>query len=172
MFSRSKETCTTVKIVHFEILCDQILFGNALDRILEEEEDNEKERDTQRQRQNDTKSSADTFTISGVSTNKENEGPEYPTKIEKNQFNMSYKPSENMSGLSSFPIFEKENTLSSSYLEEQKPKRAALSDITNSFNKMNKQEGMRIEKKIQREQLQKKMTARHHSNLFSTKNFV
>lgn len=77
-----------------------------------------------------------------------------------------------MSGLSSFPIFEKENTLSSSYLEEQKPKRAALSDITNSFNKMNKQEGMRIEKKIQREQLQKKMTARHHSNLFSTKNFV
>ena len=140
----------------FEILCDQILFGNALDRILEEEEDNEKERDTQRQRQNDTKSSADTFTISGVSTNKENEGPEYPTKIEKNQFNMSYKPSENMSGLSSFPIFEKENTLSSSYLEEQKPKRAALSDITNSFNKMNKQEGMRIEKKIQREQLQKK----------------
>nr|5L9U_S Chain S, Hsl1(substrate)_peptide-Ubiquitin_variant fusion [Saccharomyces cerevisiae] len=44
--------------------------------------------------------------ISGVSTNKENEGPEYPTKIE-------------------------------CYLEEQKPKRAALSDITNSFNKMN-----------------------------------
>ncbi|MCQ5149689.1 hypothetical protein NE690_14865, partial [Coprococcus eutactus] len=75
----------------FEILCDQILFGNALDRILEEEEDNEKERDTQRQRQNDTKPSADTFTISGVSTNKENEGPEYPTKTEKSPFNMSYK---------------------------------------------------------------------------------
>lgn len=140
----------------FEILCDQILFGNALDKILEEEEDNERDSDTRRQRRNDIKTRTDTVMISGSSMDKENEGPKYPTKTEKKKINMSYKPSEETSGISSFSIFQEENTLTSSYLEEQKPKRAALSDITNSFNKTNKQffknEGMRMENKIHKEQ--------------------
>ena len=144
----------------FEILCDQILFGNALDKILEEEEDNERENDTQRQRRHVTNNSSDTITVSDASLNKENAGSKNPTKIGKNPSNMFREPLEEISRLSSFPIFQKENSINSTFLENQKPKRTALSDITNSFNETNEQffknKDLGMEKRTHKEQLQRK----------------
>ncbi|CAI4044665.1 hypothetical protein SKDZ_11G1090 [Saccharomyces kudriavzevii ZP591] len=139
----------------FEILCDQILFGNALDKILEEEEDNERENDGPRQVRDNTKSSTKSIMDPKASMSKENEDPKRLTKAEKNSFN----PIEGDSQ-SSFSPFQKVNTQNPTYFESQKPKRTVLSDITNSFNETNKQflknEGLRMKKKNLMEQLERK----------------
>ncbi|EJS42966.1 hsl1p [Saccharomyces arboricola H-6] len=139
----------------FEILCDQILFGNALDKILEEEEENGKENGVPRQKKKDTNITLDTKT----SLNKENEEPKDLTKIGK-EFNTLHNTLNDNAKSPPFPIFPKGDTQNSTFLETQEPKRVVLSDITNSFNKTNKEfsknERLRMEKKNHLEQPQRK----------------
>ncbi|CAI4046069.1 hypothetical protein SUVZ_11G1150 [Saccharomyces uvarum] len=136
----------------FEILCDQILFGNALDKILEEEEDNEKQKDLPKLWTENTKIPTATTMDVKVSMNKENEEPEKNSaKIEKDLSNILHNQLEENSKISSFAMFQDESTPSNSVLEAKKPERAVLSDITSSFNKANddffKSEKLAMEKK-------------------------
>lgn len=146
----------------FEILCDQILFGNALDKILEEEEDNEKQKDLPKPWSENTKISTGITMDVEVSMNKENEGPEKSsTKIEKDLSNILHNQLEENSKISSFSVFKEESAPSNSvFMESKKSERAVLSDITSSFNKANndffKSEKLTMEKQNHKAQPRKK----------------